>query len=92
MSYSIDEIRLMLEEVLPESRKAIRVLLFFLSNPSEDFTKYMIMKNAVVEKIDKIIERFLRLGIILMVDEEPKTYRLNEENKYVQLFRRLLPD
>uniref|UniRef100_A0A7C4B9G4 ArsR family transcriptional regulator n=1 Tax=Thermofilum pendens TaxID=2269 RepID=A0A7C4B9G4_THEPE len=79
-----------LEEVFPESRKSIRVLSLFLSNPHESFTKYMVEKLAAVNKAGDVLERLTSLGILCLVDENPRAYRLNTDNVLVRKLLRLL--
>jgi hypothetical protein len=79
-----------LEEVFPESRRSIRVLSLFLSNPHESFTRYMVEKLTAVNKAGEILERLTSLGILRLVDENPRAYRLNTDNVLVKKLLRLL--
>lgn len=80
----------LLEELLPESRKSIRVLALFLENPKEAYTKYMVEKLTATNKVGAILERFRELKILEVVDEEPRTYRLNLRSPVVQSLLRLI--
>jgi hypothetical protein len=79
-----------LEEVFPESRRSIRVLSLFLSNPHESFTRYMVEKLTAVNKAGEILERLTSLGILRLADENPRAYRLNTDNILVKKLLRLL--
>ena len=82
MSYLVEEIEEYLETIFPECKKSLRVVFLFLTNPDETYTKYMIQKLTAVDKIGKVLERLLKLGVIEKVDEDPAIYRLNLKNEY----------
>jgi len=79
-----------LEEIFPESRKSIRVLSLFLRNPDEAYTRYMVEKLVAVNKAGDVLERFARLGILRLVDDNPRAYVLNADNTLVKKLLRLL--
>lgn len=89
MSYSVEEIEEYLETIFPESRKSLRVIFLFLNHPDETYTKYMIQKLAAVDKIEKVLERLLKLGVIEKVDDDPAIYRFNVKNKYASFLYKL---
>jgi len=80
----------LLEKLLPESRKSIRVLALFLENPKEAYTKYMVEKLTATNKVGVVLERFRELNILEVVDEEPRAYRLNLSNPLVRSLLRLV--
>ena len=79
-----------LEELLPESRKSLRVLALFLENPEEAYTKYMVEKLTATSKVSAVLERFVKLGILEVVDSEPRAYRLNAKSQVVKTLLSLL--
>lgn len=89
MSFSVEEIEEVLEKLFPESRKSLRVVFLFLNNPDEAYTKYMVQKLAAVDKIQKVLERLLKLGVIEKVDDDPAMYMLNMKNRYASFLYKL---
>lgn len=79
-----------LMELLPESRKSLRVLALFLENPGEVYTKYMVEKLTATDKVGAVLERFKELQILEVVDNEPRAYRLNLRNPAVRNLLRLV--
>uniref|UniRef100_A0A7C3WKB1 ArsR family transcriptional regulator n=1 Tax=Thermofilum pendens TaxID=2269 RepID=A0A7C3WKB1_THEPE len=79
-----------LEEIFPESKKSIRVLSLFLRNPDEAYTKYMVEKLVAVNKAGDVLERLTRLGILRLVDDNPKAYKLNDDSTLAKKLLRLL--
>lgn len=71
-----------LGEIFPEARSTLRILALFLKNPEETFTRYRVEKEALVSHARPILQRFVSLGILEIVDENPISYRLNK-NSYV---------
>lgn len=80
----------LLEALLPESKKSLRVLALFLENPREAYTRYMVEKLTATDKVGAVLERFCELRILEIIDEEPRAYRLNLNNSLVQSLLRLI--
>lgn len=79
-----------LEELFRGSRKVLRVLRLMLSNPSAPYTRYAIEYNALVYDAGPVLERLERLGVVRVVDEEPRRYVVNVENPLVRAVERMM--
>jgi len=69
-----------LAELFPEAKSALRVLAFFLKNPEEAFTRYRVEKEVLASHTRRILQRFVQLGILEIVDENPAAYKLNKNS------------
>ena len=73
----------------------IRILNALISRPEECFTKYMLEKATSLKPLDirRCLKTLVELGWVLEYQCDPKTYRINMENRtarlVAELFKRL---
>ncbi|ABL77544.1 hypothetical protein [Thermofilum pendens] len=73
-----------LESLAPECRAFFRVLSLFLENPDEAFTKYRVEKETALSHVARVLERMVSMGVLEIVDENPRLYRLNKQSPFLQ--------
>ncbi len=78
----------LLEDLLPRSRKTLRVLYVLLRGG--EYTRYAIEKEAAVSHVDPILERLVALGVVEKTGDEPPLYRLASGTPYRGLIEKLL--
>ncbi|MCD6357444.1 MAG: hypothetical protein J7L75_02575 [Thermoproteales archaeon] len=79
-----------LEELFRGSRKVLRILRLMLSDPSTPYTRYAIESHALVYDAGPVLERLVKLGVVRVVDEEPRRYLINLENPLVRAVERMM--
>lgn len=80
----------LLEELLPRSRKTLRVLAVLLRGG--EYTRYSLEKEAAVSKIDRVLARLVDMGVVVRTGDDPPLYRLAEDTPYRRILERLLLD
>jgi len=81
-----------IEEIFYNCKKVLRILKVFFEYGDEPLTMYRIEKYAAVYDSAPVIQRLLKLGIIIKVDEDPNQYVLNLNNTIVKKLKRFLRD
>jgi len=76
-----------LEELFKGCRKTMRVLRLFIQNPYEAYTKYRVEKEALVYDSEIILERLVKLGILKIVNKDPKLYKLVNDLSIVKALK-----
>jgi len=82
----------LVEELFKGCKKTLRILRLFIINPNKSFTKYKIEKEALVYDSEIILERLVKLGIVEILSDDPKLYRLKNEIPLVKALKTFLKE
>lgn len=79
-----------LEEGLGSVGK-LRIIREMILSPEEHFTRYMLEKSTGLKPVDvrRCLKTLVELGWVLEYQCNPRTYRINMENKAVKLLAEL---